>query len=200
MLTLLTAVVAGLCVLASARRLAAAVEPTGLDPTLLLRAVEDSGGPNERARLREAIVACPRAAWEAALWDALAERDDAARVALVNEQLTELDWRARRWERAPRVCASVATSAAFLFATVAVIRGLGDAPAPDAWSALLPALNALAIGVAATAFCVAVHVRAARDVRARLVATDRLVERLQALASDRDAIVDPFPRRVHRVR
>ena len=48
-------------------------------------------------------------------------RSGPARVALVNEQLAELDYLAQRWERVPRVCASISTSFGFLlaFATVA---------------------------------------------------------------------------------
>jgi hypothetical protein len=46
---------------------------------------------------------------------------------------------------------------------------------------LVSALDALAIGIAGTSFCIAVHLRARRVVRERLAATDRLVDRLEGL-------------------
>jgi hypothetical protein len=106
---------------------------------------------------------------------------------LVNEQLTELDGRAQRWVRVPRVCASLATSAGFLLASIALVQGLAvpaedDAPT-GAGAAIMGALNALAIGIAGTSFCYAVHVRARRLVRERMAAVDRLVLRLESVAS-----------------
>jgi hypothetical protein len=43
------------------------------------------------------------------------------------------------------------------------------------------ALNVITVGIAGTAFCAAAHVRARAMTRGRLAATDKLVERLEAL-------------------
>jgi hypothetical protein len=180
MLIALSAVVASACVLASAWRLVWAVSPTWLDPRLLIEAL---GGPPESwASLRDAITACHDATWENDLLTALGAAEESSRIALVNEQLREMDWRAQRWARVPRVCASVATSAGFLFACITLMRGASSG-SEDAGSDLVSALDALAIGIAGTSFCFAVHLRVRRIVRERLAAADRLVERLEGLVS-----------------
>jgi hypothetical protein len=187
LLAVLSAIVALACALASARRLAWAVAPTSLDAGMLLEAVSDPAG---WPRLQSAVAALPGPTWEGDLFQALAERDPASRDALVTEQLLELDWTAQRWARVPRVCASIATSAGFLFGCIALLQGLAvptgappdDGSAPVLGAALFSALNALSLGIAGTAFCVAVHVRARRIVRERHQATERLVARLLTLA------------------
>ncbi len=179
MLAVLSALVASVCVLASARRLAWAASPGWLDPQLLADALRGERG-TDWPRLRAAIAACDGAKWESELVEALGAADECSRTALVNEQLRELDWLAQRWARVPRVCASVATSAGFLFACIALMSGVGDSTG-DMGRMLVSALDALAIGIAGTSFCIAVHLRARRVVRERLAATDRLVDRLEGL-------------------
>lgn len=176
---LLSALVAAACMLASTRRLAFAIMPVWLDPQLLLAALD---GDSERAlaTLRQIVMACPPAVWERDLVTASSTGEASSRPALVNEQLREFDWRIQRWARVPRVCASIATSAGFLFGSAALIQGL-SLEAVDVTATLVSAVNALAIGVAGTSFCVAVHLRARRVVRERLAATDRLVERVEGL-------------------
>jgi len=181
--SLLSAVVALACALASARRLAWAVSPTMLDAGLLLEALtDDQAWPRGRA----ALAAFPGSTWEGDLAEALREPDPASRDALVTEQLLELDWRAQRWARVPRVCASIATSAGFLFGCIALLQGLAlpaeEGSAPALGAALFSALNALTVGIAGTAFCIAVHVRARRVVRERHQAAEKLVARLLVLA------------------
>jgi hypothetical protein len=192
LLAVLSAIVALACALASARRLAWAVAPTSLDAGLLLDALGDgSAWP----KLQAAVAALPGPTWEGELFQALAEKDPAARDALVTEQLLELDWTAQRWARVPRVCASIATSAGFLFGCIALLQGLAlpttppadDGSVPALGVALFSALNALTLGIAGTAFCVAVHVRARRLVRERHQTTERLVARLLALASEAES-------------
>jgi hypothetical protein len=182
---LLSALVAFACVVASARRLAWAVAPTSLDAVLLLGATNDG---KAWATLRDAVASHPGPTWEGDLFQALAEHDPRSRDALVTEQLLELDWIAQRWSRVPRVCASIATSAGFLFGCVALLQGLAlpseEGSAPALGTALFSALNALTIGIAGTAFCVAVHLRARRVVRERHQATERLVARLSTLANE----------------
>ena len=173
------------CVLASARRLAWAATPTSLDASLLFDAVRDG---KDWWTLKNAVLAQPEASWERDLFQALGETDARSRDALVTEQLLELDWTAQRWARVPRVCASIATSAGFLFGCISLLQGLSlpseEGSAPALGVALFSALNALTIGIAGTAFCVAVHLRARRVVRERHQATERLVARLLALAGE----------------
>ncbi len=180
MLAVLSALVASACILASARRLVWATSPAWLDPQLLVESLRGERRA-DWPRLRAAIASCGRAEWEHELIEALGEADEGSRVALVNEQLRELDWRARRWARVPRVCASVATSAGFLFACIALLQGVAP-PEGDIGATLVPALDALAIGIAGTSFCIAVHLRARRVVRERLAAADRFVDRLEGMA------------------
>lgn len=181
MLAVLSALVAGPCVLASACRLARAVLLTWLDPRLLLEAL-NGRGVDDWARLEGVLGTRSGAGWERDLLAAMGTRELQSRIALVNEQLRDLDWRAQRWSRVPRVCASVATSAGLLFACVALVGGLGLESGNDR-AALVSAVDALAIGIAGTSFCVAVHLRARRVVRERLSATERLVERLESIAA-----------------
>jgi hypothetical protein len=185
-LALLSAIVALGCVLASIRRLAWAVAPTALDPLLLLDALEGDRGKKRWPALQRALTQLPEWMWEHDLGLALKEKDSRSRDALVVEQLLELDWRAQRWARVPRVCASIATSAGFFFGSIALLQGLSlpveEGASPDARAALFSALNALTVGIAGTSFCVAVHLRTRRTVRERLAAQERLTGRLEALA------------------
>lgn len=182
LLAALSALVAGTCVAASARRLAWAVAPTPLDPELLSRAVA-TGTAASVAKLAAVLAGDPTLAWEEALFAAEAETKPGARDAALGEQITDFEWLAGRWSRAPRVCASVSTSAGFFLATLAVLQGM-DAPADGGMASqtavLTRALDALTIGVAGTAFCGAVHVRARRLVAARWASLNALVERLRA--------------------
>jgi hypothetical protein len=90
----------------------------------------------------------------------------------------------------PRICASLATSFGFLFASVSLLRswGLAQTP-PSAGLALLSAVDAFSLGFMATAFCIVIHVRAGRAARHSLAAIDRLVERMQAIS----ALSEPGP-------
>jgi hypothetical protein len=181
MLWVLAALVALACAAASARRLAIAVSPTSLDPKLLLEALPPREDLQTWRHLRDAIVARDLP-WESALFAAMAADSEAAREAAISEQLLELDWQSQRLSRVPRVCASIATSAGFLFASIALMRGLA-APDADTAAALTAALDSLTIGIAGTSFCVAVHLRVRRIARERLASTERLVERLRAFAA-----------------
>jgi hypothetical protein len=188
MLVLLSALVASSCVLASARRLAWAVAPTLLDAGVLLSVLQGDGAKSRWETLRLALAAAPEEqAWERDLVLALAEDDPRARDAQIVQQLLELDWRVQRWARVPRVCASIATSAGFLFGSIALLRGLGvpeDGAGPVAGNALIAALDALAVGVAGTSFCLAVHLRTRNVVRERIATEERLVGRLRALGPE----------------
>jgi hypothetical protein len=180
--TLGAAIVALACVIASARRLALAVAPIEIEPRLVRRALEgDRAGAVARA-LRAVLASGQRFSWERDLFAAFEEADERQRGALVNEQLLELEGRLTRSARVPRVCASIATSAGLLFGSLALVQGLGDPAQGDVAHGALPsALGAVSLGIAATAFCVAVHVRATRLVAERRAAIDELVTRLEAI-------------------
>lgn len=183
MLTLLSAIVAIGCILVTARRLAWAVAPTALDAQVLTEQLRARGEGTAKA-LRDAARARPELGWDRDLFEALAAPDDARRDALVEEQLLELDWLVRRWSRVPRVCASIATSAGFFFASIALLRGLASEDA-NVNASLLSALDALAVGIAATSFCAAVDLRTRRLPAQRLAAADKLIERVRSTAGSR---------------
>jgi hypothetical protein len=184
-------IVALACVVASARRLAWAVAPIDLEPRAVLKALEGDRADEVVRSLRAALGSGDRFAWERDVFAAFDEADERARDALINEQLLELEGRMARSARVPRVCASIATSAGLLFGSLALLQGLAVPEGEDAsaatHAALLSALGAVALGIAATAFCVAVHVRAARVSKERRVAIDELVTRLQRLQAARKA-------------
>jgi hypothetical protein len=185
-LAVLSALVALGCILASARRFAWVVAPTALDAHLLLDAMRGDGASERMPALLRTLTSLPSSMWEHDLGLALSESDPRSRDALVVEQLLELDWRAQRWARVPRVCASIATSAGFFFGSIALLEGLA-LPAPDAGAALFAALNALTIGIAGTSFCVAVHLRARRLIRERVADHERLVRQLEEWAGEEPA-------------
>jgi hypothetical protein len=173
--TIVAIVIALLCAAASARRLRFVVEATGLDAGVLLTAVRES--PPAWAAIRAEIAHEPAAAWERELLVALESRE----TALVNEQLSDLDYSSQRWGRVPRVCASVASSSGFLLAAL-VMRNALASDDVDVDGAIAAAINAVVVGLAGTAFCIAVHLRARGLLKERLAATDKLVERLESLS------------------
>jgi hypothetical protein len=192
----LSALVAAACVFASALRLGRAVSPTSLHPRLLADAVaarpaalEGLGGALARAAETD-----ERLQWERDLWAAIAA-PAGVREAAIGEQLTELDGSVHRWARVPAVCARVATSSSFLLASILLVRALaveaGIEPESAVRSALVSAVDSLAIGIAGASFCVAVHVRARRVLRDRLAAIDQLVTRLRAAADHAGSAANP---------
>jgi hypothetical protein len=179
LLVLVAGLISLACILASCRRLALAIAPTAFDLDMLLAALAQ---PGSLEKLRAGLE--PVACWEHELLDAACAELPAARGPLMDEQVVEADWSTERWMRAPRVGASVATSAGFLCASVILIQALGAGEVDlgnmgASGSNLSLALDALALGIVGTAFCVAVHVRAQVITRQRRVAVDRLVDRLR---------------------
>ena len=187
MIPLLAVIVALGCAAASARRLWLAANATAIDPDEALAAVKRGGVD----ALRDAARDEPHADWERELLAALDTADEKARVALVNEQLTELDWRIQRWARVPRVCASIAASFAFLLATLVLRRGLADDTVfanADVAELVVKglvgdALTVAALGLVGTAFCIAAQSQAKRIATARTKSADKLVEALERAAS-----------------
>jgi hypothetical protein len=189
LVTLGAALVALICVVASGRRLAWAVAPAGLDSRLLSEALGGDGGAAMWRSLRRELARHGGFRWERELFAAFDEPEGPARDALVNEQLLEFEARAERWLRVPRVCASIGTSTGLLFGSIALLQGLavpaGDAANEAVQAALASALGSVSLGIAATSFCVAAHVRAGRTARRARAGVDALVERLRCV-SDTD--------------
>ena len=134
----------------------------------------------------EAVQATPTATWERALAAAVAEPNEEARAGLVNEQLSELDFRIARWQRVPRVCASIASSAGFLLGSLVLRFGLtAAANASDELrgatidEVVVQAVNVAVFGVAGASFAIAAHYRARRLSAAFLRDVDSLVEVLE---------------------
>jgi hypothetical protein len=193
MLALIAAVMAAACICASARRIAYVVAPTRLDVSTIASALRGADGAARLSAVTGAVARASDASWEQALLGA-AKTEPPARAALVNEQLGEYDHLTKRWERVPRVCASIASSSGFLLAAVALRVGVRDPSTFDpetgdaARGALLTgALNCVALGIAGAAFSIAAMHRARQEARTRLDAVDKLVERLERLGSPDDA-------------
>jgi len=181
-------VIAVLCVAASAVRLKFALVPTGMVPEALEVALSRPGCEGRAGGgLELAVAREPSASWERALFESL-RAPSPQREALVNEQLTELDYLVQRWVRVPRVCASICTSSGFLLAATVLRTSLAtpsdamDGQAVDA--AVLQAINVAAIGLAGAAFCVAIQMRARRAAASSALAFDRLVGRLERAGRD----------------
>jgi hypothetical protein len=174
------------CAAASGRRLWFAANATAFHPDDAIDAVKKGGID----ALRAAAEKEPAADWERDLLAALAHEDEKARVALVNEQLTELDYRIQKWAKVPRICARIAASFAFLLATLVLRQGLVDGV--DILSGDLGELvrhgfigDALAVaimGFAGMAFCITAASHSKRMAQERTKAADRLVEMLEKAA------------------
>jgi hypothetical protein len=174
------------CIAASTKRLSFAIAPTFLDVPTLVQALRAGLRPKALTR---AVAEIPEADWERAVLDAI-EQPQAARNALLNEQLGEMDYRLQRWNRVPRVCASVASTGGFLLATLALTEGLSDGVSLDSGTLVHDAISAVTLGIAGAVYCVAAQFRARGEVKDRLAATDKLIERLErqgAIDEERDA-------------
>src|ERR1700722_10623193 len=179
---IMAAVVAGVpgaaaCVVASARRLFFALAPVSLDLQALMSALGGDAGRSRARGVATAIAERTDAEWERAVFEAAGLAGE-ERVALLNEQLQELEWRVQRWARVPRVCASIATSFALLLGVMILRTGLLDATdlpelaPPELRDAAIRvtvtyAIDVAALGLAGAAFCIAAQYRAAKAAKER---------------------------------
>jgi hypothetical protein len=180
------------CVGASALRLSYVIEATPFDPASLVAGLRGGGamlGPDALGVFDAAAERTPGAGWERNVAMAMVQSQD-LRPATLGESMTELDFLTRRWASVPRVCASLASSFGFLLATVALRVGLSRLAGtldPDEVvsvnAAVLDAIDAAAIGLVGTAFCIAIQHRARAAVAARLLGAERFVELLEGLES-----------------
>lgn len=185
MIQALAVLVALLCSVASARRMWLVSNATAWHPAPLLAAVGKKPDRAVVARLAATAKDDPKADWERDFFAALDEPDERKRAALVNEQLTELDYRIHRWANVPPMCARIATSFAFLLAALVMRHGLSDATdfSEAAMGALVSdGLTVVFLGFVGTTFCITANRHARAVARARLEAADALVEKLEALA------------------
>ncbi|MBS2015863.1 MAG: hypothetical protein JST00_23445 [Deltaproteobacteria bacterium] len=197
MIPFVAALVAFACAAASARRVWFAANATGLDPEDVERAIARSPDAREAvAKLRALVTTEPSLEWERDLFQAL-DAPGRARAALVNEQLTELDYRIQRWSRVPRVCASIATSFAFLLASLVLRRGLVDAgELPSdvvelvARGLVADAFTVASMGMIGTVFCIVAQSEAKKIAKRKMAAADRMVERLEAVAAHERAAAE----------
>lgn len=153
--------------------------------------VEALRGDAGRARFEDICAAIgedPDAEWERELVQAFDASGD-ARVARINELLMDLDHLIGAGARVPRVCASIAATTGFLLASLALRRGLGvasDLPLEiqdyAIHQAVRDGIDVAAVGICGAIACVAIGARANKAAKARLSATDQLVERLEAIA------------------
>lgn len=188
MLVVAAFLVALACIAASARRLWFVASPTAVHPDDLVEALGRAPDLGAVVRLRDVLAQHPAADWEKQLLDAIVTPDPEVRIALVNEQLTELDRHVERWSRVPRVCASVATSAGIMLGTLVLRNALAGAPDLTGElgelfvrQVLGDAISVASLGIVATVFCIAVHAHTRRVTRVRLEAADRMVASLEAI-------------------
>ena len=164
-----------------AHRLSLAVAPTAFDLELLLPALKQPGG---LAKVRQGLAAFD--CWERDLLEAATASPPAARGPLMDEQVVEadsstgaLDPRAPgRREHLHQRGLSVCVGGPHPGPGRCRVRGRAsrDGVEPSL------ALDALALGIVGTAFCVAVHLRAQVVTRQTRLAVDRLVDHLRGAA------------------
>ena len=191
MIPLVAIFVALACAAASARRVWFAANATALHPEDIVAALARAKGPEAVAVLRELVATEPAADWERALLGALGAPTE-LRIALVNEQLMELDYRIQRWVRVPRVCASITSSAGFMLGTLVLRNGLAadtselssDVAELIIRGLVADALLVAAMGIIGMAFCIGAQAEARRIAKGRMKGADKLVERLEALLGE----------------
>jgi len=120
--------------------------------------------------------------------------DASLRSAAVEEQLHEVAYRLRRWDRVPRVCASIASSGAWVAATwrlrhvllgsepveLVQVPGMSLVLSAFGVSAAIAEVVVIALmGIAAAAVCLSIHKKASRRARLRFAAIERWVELLE---------------------
>ena len=191
MIPFVAILVALACAAASGRRGWFAANATALHPDVIADVLGRTNEPDVLERLRALVATVPDADWERDLLEALAA-PPALRVALVNEQMTELDYRIQRWSRVPRVCASITSSAGFMLGTLVLRNGLAtdtselssDVAELVIRGLVADALLVAAMGIIGMAFCIGAQAEARRIAKGRAKGADRLVERLEALLEE----------------
>lgn len=183
MIAIAAAIVALVCSAASARRMYYATHATAWHPSLLLAAIGKTPDRATVERLRALAEKDARADWERDFLEALANEDEKLRTALINEQLTELDWRISKWASVPQICTRISTSFAFLLAAILfrnVLSEANDFSEATMFALVGQGLTIVFFGFAGTTFCIAANRAARRTAAARMQAADAVVERLES--------------------
>lgn len=165
-----------------------ATHATAWHPALLLERIGKTPDRGTIDELKALAANDAGADWERDFFDALTNEDEKTRNALVNEQLTELDWRISKWASVPRICARITTSFAFLLAALVLRNGLADTD--DFTEATMFALvgqglTVVFLGFCGTTFCIAANRAARTAAKARMEAADQVVERLESCVLSR---------------
>lgn len=188
MIAIAAAIVALACSLASARRMYYATHATAWHPALLLERIGKSPDRATIDRLKALADGDERADWEREFFAALTNDDEKVRTALVNEQLTELDWRISKWASVPRICTRISTSFAFLLAALLfrnVLAETEDFSEATMFALVGQGLVIVFLGFAGTTFCIAANRMARSAAKERLKAADAVVERLESCVLSR---------------
>jgi hypothetical protein len=183
MIAIAAAIVAVACSAASARRMYYATHATAWHPALLLDVIGKAPDRATVDRLRALAEKDERADWERDFFAALSNEDEKVRAALVNEQLTELDWRMGKWASVPRICTRISTSCAFLLAALLfrkVLLETDDLSERALIALVVQGVSVVLFGFAGTIFCIVAHHAARTAAKARLEAADKVVERLES--------------------
>ena len=165
-----------------------ATHATAWDPTLLLERIGKNPDRATVDQLKTLAANDERADWERDFFAALTSEDEKTRAALVNEQLTELDWRISKWAAVPRICARITTSFAFLLAALVLRNGLADTEdftEATMFGLVSQGLTVVFLGFMGTTFCIAANRSARAAAKARLEAADQVVERLESCVLSR---------------
>jgi hypothetical protein len=188
MIAIAAAIVALACAAASARRMYYATHATAWHPSLLLEAIGTQPDHATVVRLRALAEKDANADWERDFFEALAKDDETIRTALINEQLTELDWRISKWASVPRICTRISTSFAFLLAALlfrSVLAETEDFSEATMFALVGQGLVIVFLGFAGTTFCIAANRMARTAAKERLKAADAVVERLESCVLSR---------------
>jgi len=178
--TLLAALVAFVSAAASLRRIRFVVHATALDPTLVLERLRGDRGRAQATAVLALFAAQPEGTFERELAEALTGPEE-ARPILVAQAETEFGWSLRRWDRVPRVCASISSSCAFLLASMVLRSGLtfAEGTYPNFNGLVFRAMGVVVLGLAGTSAAIAAQRVATAAVRQRRAAVTALVDRLE---------------------
>jgi hypothetical protein len=187
-LTALGIAIALACIVASAERLKRAVLATPIDPALLVEALQGDAGRARFEDVRASLKQEPEGTWERELAEAF-DQPQELRDGVVNELMSDLDFRLQSWARVPRTCARVAALSGLVLGALALREGLTvseDLPYEvrqlAIGHAVWAAINVVAIGISGTIVCIALAHTATKAAKVRQREVDRLVERLETLA------------------
>lgn len=176
----LATIVAVISAVASLRRILFVIHATTLEPSLVLERLRGERGSAQVKAVLALFAVQPEGSFERELSDALSG-PQTARPILVAQAETEFGWTLRRWDRVPRVCASISSSCAFLLASMVLRSGLtfAEGTYPNFNGLVFRAMGVVVLGLAGTSAAIAAQRIATALVRQRRAAVTALVDRLE---------------------